>query len=56
VQGADGAISSNRNAAAVFHGAYSLFFAGTALIGVPALLLCLVLAARRTGAAARAVE
>ena len=36
--------------------AYSLFFAGTALIGVPALLLCLVLAARRTGAAARAVE
>jgi len=30
--------------------AYSLFFAGTALIGVPALLLCLVLAARRRGA------
>ncbi|MDR0184624.1 AmpG family muropeptide MFS transporter [Lysobacter arvi] len=34
--------------------AYSLFFAGTALIGIPALLLCLVLAARRTGAATRA--
>lgn len=36
--------------------AYSLFFAGTALIGIPALLLCLVLAARRTGARAPAVE
>jgi PAT family beta-lactamase induction signal transducer AmpG len=30
--------------------AYSLFFAGTALIGVPALLLCLILAVRRPGA------
>ncbi len=30
--------------------AYSLFFAGTALIGVPALLLCLILAIRRPGA------
>jgi PAT family beta-lactamase induction signal transducer AmpG len=31
--------------------AYSLFFVGTALIGVPALLLCLILAVRRPGAA-----
>ncbi|MFC3814362.1 AmpG family muropeptide MFS transporter [Lysobacter sp. GCM10012299] len=31
--------------------AYSLFFVGTALIGVPALLLCLILAMRRPGAA-----
>lgn len=30
--------------------AYSLFFAGTALVGVPALLLCLILAVRRPGA------
>lgn len=30
--------------------AYSLFFAGTALIGIPALLLCLILTARRPGA------
>lgn len=30
--------------------AYSLFFAGTALIGIPALLLCLILALRRPGA------
>lgn len=30
--------------------AYSLFFAGTALIGVPAMLLCLILAVRRPGA------
>ncbi len=29
--------------------AYSLFFVGTALIGVPALLLCLILAMRRPG-------
>ncbi|KAB8314208.1 AmpG family muropeptide MFS transporter [Tolypothrix campylonemoides VB511288] len=28
--------------------AYSLFFLGTALLGIPALLLCLLLAARRT--------
>ncbi|QSX74478.1 MFS transporter [Lysobacter arenosi] len=34
--------------------AYSLFFVGTALIGVPALLLCLILAVRRPGAAPRA--
>ena len=31
--------------------AYSLFFIGTALIGIPALLLCLILAVRRPGAA-----
>lgn len=31
--------------------AYSLFFVGTALIGVPALLLCLILTVRRPGAA-----
>ncbi|MDI9237892.1 MFS transporter [Lysobacter sp. LF1] len=30
--------------------AYSLFFAGTALIGIPALLLCLILTMRRPGA------
>ena len=30
--------------------AYSLFFAGTALIGLPALLLCLILTVRRPGA------
>ena len=43
-------MSRNRHAAADFHVAYSLFFAGTALIGVPALLLCLILAVRRPGA------
>lgn len=34
--------------------AYSLFFAGTALIGIPALLLCLILTMRRPGAGTNA--
>jgi hypothetical protein len=36
--------------------AYSLFFAGTALVGIPALLLCLLLARRRPETPAAAVQ
>ena len=35
--------------------AYALFFVGTALVGIPALLLCIILATRRPGAAAESV-
>jgi PAT family beta-lactamase induction signal transducer AmpG len=35
--------------------AYALFFVGTALVGIPALLLCIILATRRPGAAAPSV-
>ncbi|HJW46004.1 MAG TPA: MFS transporter, partial [Lysobacter sp.] len=36
--------------------AYSLFFTGTALVGIPALLLCFVLARRRPEAPAAAAQ
>jgi PAT family beta-lactamase induction signal transducer AmpG len=35
--------------------AYALFFVGTALVGIPALLLCIILATRRPGATAVSV-